>query len=295
MDRSWRDEQYRQQITGTGGGHLVHGVRYDGWDPAGNLLLGAVPPGGALVIAAGYPHARLAMRHELLLRARREAWASPGCPVQWHVAEPAAEHPVRVLLDGAGLGDRFLVRYTEPQDRPPVTRPAPATGWPRLAARWSDRSEDAAQCAERLLRMLHDLERLVPRMAGGWEAVVSPVVGTVPVAGHRAAARQLLLMGQSFRDDPADMIAELGFLFTARGGHGEQRLSFQLSCGVHAASPELLNAVVLDLPPSLMLDGESAKAEAIQRAVEDAWEAGTDWIAGPGMSAGPPGRGHASR
>ena len=285
VERSWRDDQYRRQVAGPGGGHMVNGIHYDGWDPEANLLLGAVPPGPALVAAAGYPHARLAMRHELLMRARREAWAAPGCRVRWHVAEPAAVHPVRRLLAQAGLGDRFLVTHTPLLDQPPVTRDAPDAERPYLIAQWGHRPEGTAQCAERLRAMLSALERLLPPPRPGWEAVISPSAGTVPVVGHPAAARQLLLMGQSFRDDePGEVIGELGFLLSGRDGHGDQLLRFHLSCGVHAGTPELLNVVVLGLPP-LAVRGEAARdAEALRRAVRDAWEPERISIVNAGVS-----------
>lgn len=287
VERSWRDERYRQQIAGRADGHMVNGIRYDGWDPEANLLLGAVPPGAALVAAAGYPHARLAMRHELLLRARREAWAAPGCRVEWHVAEPAAVHPARWLLAQAGLADRFLVRHTPPRDRPPVTRDAPAAGRPCLIAQWGDRSDDADQCAERLRAMLSGLEWLFPPASAGWEAAASPAAGTVPVVAHPGAARQLLLMGQSFRDDPCDVITELGFLLTGRRGHDDEQLGFQLSCGVHAADPELRNMAVLDLPASFAAGGEAGKrAEAVLGTVTRAWEPDRAWIADTDTDAG---------
>jgi hypothetical protein len=289
VDRSWRDEQYRRQIAGTssGRGHVISGIRYDGWDPGANLLLGAVAPSRALVLAAGYPHARLAVQHELLLRARREAWASPGCRVEWHVAEPAAVHPVARLLSQAGLSERFVVRYTPPGDRPPVTRDVPATELPWLVARWRNRQEDAAKCAERLNAMLAALERLQPRAPWAWQAAISPAVGSVPMVGHPAAARELLLMGQSVRDEPEEVIGELGFLLTVRGGHGDQGISFHLSCGVHAGDPELRGVLVLDLPPSVAADGEaSERAEAMLRAVEDAWEPDTARIADIDVQAG---------
>lgn len=288
VERSWRDEQYRQQIAGPDGGHMVNGIRYDGWDPEANLLLGAVPPGTALVAAAGYPHARLAMRHELLLRARREAWAAPGCRVEWHVAEPAAVHPARRLLAQAGLSDRFLVRHTPPRDRPPVTRDAPGAGRPWLIAQWEDRADDVGQCADRLRAMLSLLEWLFPPASAGWEAAASPAVGTVPVVARPAAARQLLLMGQSFRDDPGDVITELGFLLTGRRSHDDEHLGFQLSCGVHAADPELRNVAVLDLPASFAAGGEGGKrAEAVLGAVTRAWEPDRAWIADADAGAGP--------
>ena len=285
VERSWRDDQYRQQIAGPGNGHVVNGIRYDGWAPEANLILGAVSPGRALVAAAGYPHARLAVRHELLMRARQEAWAAPGCRIGWHVAEPAAVHPVRRLLAQAGLGDQFLVTYTPIRDQPPVTRDAPGTERPCLIAQWGDRPEDTMQCAERMRAMLSALERLSPATPPGWEAVISPSAGTVPVLGHPAAARQLLLIGQSFRDDvPGEAIGELGFLLSGRGGHGDQRLSFHVSCGVHAGTPELLNMVVLDLPP-LAVYGEAARhEEALRRAVQDAWEPERISIVNGGMS-----------
>lgn len=281
MNRSWRDEQYRRQIAGSGGGHVVKGVRYDGWDPGAGLLLGAVPPGGALVISAGYPHARLAVQHEMLLRARREAWASPGCLVEWHVAEPAAVHPVRRLLDRAGLGERFVVRYTRPRDRAPVTREAPATDGPCLIARWGDRGEDAGQCAARLRTMLAAVGRLRPLAPGAWQAAISPAVGTAPIVDDPAAARQLLLMGQAFRDEPGEVIGELGFLLTGRGGQDGQQLSFQVCCGAHAGNPELHNSVVLQAPASVAAGGEAAdQAEKMMRAVERAWEPERAWIEG---------------
>jgi len=146
-----------------------------------------------------------------------------------------------------------------------------------IGAYWGPREESTAQCASRLDMCLTSLA-LGSKLFRFWykRGKSKPEALIHPIDSERLTS--LVASGKRTRDSDNSNIECLGYRIGIWNGENEDlSASLSITCGMHARTPHLSNAVVLNLPSEL---GDSTYREVSLQALTSiisSWE--PDWAA----------------
>lgn len=153
----------------------------------------------------------------------------------------------------------------------------PVTLRPYAAAYWGPRAERIDACADRALQFLEGLSQVDPSLGEWFETSDRRAdARSRPVALAREALVELLGSGRNRRDADRSVITELGFSAALWNGK-EPSVGLRIGCGKQPRTPNVKNAVVLNLPrleEAVGLVSPDA-ARGTMRILVECWE--PDW------------------
>jgi hypothetical protein len=149
-----------------------------------------------------------------------------------------------------------------------------------IGAYWGDRGESVDVCARRAARLLAGLAACDGMFARWYEKGRSRSDAlSREVGASEGALRDLLLSGRNRKDADGGVIERLGFgLSLWTGGEDGESADLMIKCGLHAATPGLMNSCVIGLPHKGDAADRLLRVEPllkILKAVVETWE--PDW------------------